>query len=335
MERDRMRRETLDDDTLSLFCSQLSLMLQAGIGVEEGAALLAGDADEPGQRTLLAGLRAGLDRGEPLSQALEATGGFPDYLLRMVEIGQASGRLDQVLAALGRYYARQADTRRALRRAVAYPAVMAVLIAVIFLVLVARVLPVFQQVFVQLGVELSPVAAALLRFGSAGQAVTAAAAVVLALCALLLVWLLRAQTGAAALSGLFARTRAARALGRSWFASAMAMMLSSGVPLDEAMERTAGLLAGSPLAAPWPTAGRGWSRGSPSARRWSRRASSPDFRRDCCPPASGPGAPTRPWRSFPNAAGRRPTRRWNSCSAGSNTLWWRPCAQRWPWCFCR
>ena len=123
MERDRMRRETLDDDTLSLFCSQLSLMLQAGIGVEEGAALLAGDADEPGQRTLLAGLRAGLDRGEPLSQALEATGGFPDYLLRMVEIGQASGRLDQVLAALGRYYARQADTRRALRRAVAYPAV--------------------------------------------------------------------------------------------------------------------------------------------------------------------------------------------------------------------
>ncbi|MCI6397904.1 type II secretion system F family protein, partial [Lawsonibacter sp.] len=192
MERDRMRRETLDDDTLSLFCSQLSLMLQAGIGVEEGAALLAGDADEPGQRTLLAGLRAGLDRGEPLSQALEATGGFPDYLLRMVEIGQASGRLDQVLAALGRYYARQADTRRALRRAVAYPAVMAVLIAVIFLVLVARVLPVFQQVFVQLGVELSPVAAALLRFGSAGQAVTAAAAVVLALCALLLVWLLRA-----------------------------------------------------------------------------------------------------------------------------------------------
>ena len=250
MERDRMRRETLDDDTPSVFCSQLSLMLQAGIGVEEGAALLAGDADEPGQRTLLAGLRAGLDRGEPLSQALEATGGFPDYLLRMVEIGQASGRLDQVLAALGRYYARQADTRRALRRAVAYPAVMAVLIAVIFLVLVARVLPVFQQVFVQLGVELSPVAAALLRFGSAGQAVTAAAAVVLALCALLLVWLLRAQTGAAALSGLFARTRAARALGRSWFASAMAMMLSSGVPLDEAMERTAGLLAGSPLAAP-------------------------------------------------------------------------------------
>ena len=55
MERDRTRRETLDDDTLSLFCSQLSLMLQAGIGVEEGAALLAGDADEPGQRTLLAG----------------------------------------------------------------------------------------------------------------------------------------------------------------------------------------------------------------------------------------------------------------------------------------
>ena len=77
-------------------------------------------------------------------------------MLRMVEIGQVSGRLEQVLSALSAYYRREADARQSLRRAIAYPAAMAVLIAVVFLALVSRVLPVFQQVFSQLGVSLSP-----------------------------------------------------------------------------------------------------------------------------------------------------------------------------------
>ncbi|HWS42974.1 MAG TPA: type II secretion system F family protein [Pseudoflavonifractor sp.] len=236
-----------DSDELSVFCCQLSLMLRAGIGFEEGVELLGEDAGSPRGKALLGQIGARLSKGNPLAGVLAETGAFPPYLLRMVEIGQAAGRLEQVLSALGTYYRREADLRRSLRRVVAYPTVMAILVAAVFLVLVARVLPVFQQVFTQLGLSLSPAAQFLLQVGSAGKYVAGVLAVILALVASALLYLFRGKGGAAVLPRLFSRTAASRALDRSRFAAAMALMLTSGLPLDEAMGRTCRLLEGSAL----------------------------------------------------------------------------------------
>lgn len=241
------RQAKLEAEALSVFCCQLSLMLQAGIGSEESVSLLAEDAEGNAEsRALLLALQGSLAEGMPLSKALEACGVFPGYMIRMVEIGQAAGRLDQVLAALGEYYRREAETASSIRRAVLYPAVMAVLVAVVFLVLMIRVLPVFQQVFDQLGVSLSPVAAALLGFAAAGKYVGTALVVLLALGAVALLILTRRGSGVE--HRLLGGGKTGRAVERSRFASAMALMLSSGLPLDEAVDRTAHLLEGGSTA---------------------------------------------------------------------------------------
>ena len=243
------RTASLSADALSVFCYQLSLMMHAGIGSEEGVEVLAEDAADPGSKALLGSLHAALLDGAPLSDALRASGAFPGYMVRMVEIGQAAGRLDQVLSALAAYYRRESETASAIRRAVLYPAVMAVLVAAVFLVLMTRVLPVFQQVFEQLGLTLSPAAQALMAAGTAGQYVGGALVVLLAVGAVILLVLSRRQgAGARPMEArLLGRGRAAQAVDRSRFSSAMALMLSSGLPLDEAMERTVRLLEGSAL----------------------------------------------------------------------------------------
>ena len=240
----------LSADALSVFCYQLSLMTHAGIGSEEGVEVLAEDAADAGNKSLLTALHASLLEGTPLSEALSASGAFPGYMVRMVEIGQAAGRLDQVLSALAAYYRRESETASAIRRAVLYPAVMAVLVAAVFLVLMTRVLPVFQQVFEHLGLTLSPAAQALMAAGTAGQYVGGALVVLLAVGAVILLVLSRRQgAGARPMEArLLGRGRAAQAVDRSRFSSAMALMLSSGLPLDEAMERTVHLLDGSALA---------------------------------------------------------------------------------------
>ena len=127
---------------------------------------------------------------------------------------------------------------------------MAILVALVFLVLVTRVLPVFQQVFNQLGVSLSPVAQGLLRAGEAGKYVGAALVALLAVgaAALLLLSRRQAKTARSLESRLLRRGAAGLAVDRSRFSSAMALMLSSGLPLDESMDRTVRLLEGAPLA---------------------------------------------------------------------------------------
>ena len=240
--------QVLGPDELSVFCYELSLMVQAGIGSEESVGILAQDARSPREKELLERMHAVLLEGRALSAALEEAGVFPRYMLRMVEIGQVSGRLEQVLSALSAYYRREADTRQSLRRAIAYPAAMAVLIAVVFLALVSRVLPVFQQVFSQLGVSLSPVAQGLMTFGAVSKYVAAAFAVVLVAAAVWVLWMFHTAKGQAAMSRLLSGTGPYRAVDRSRFASAMALMLSSGLPLDEAMDRSCDLLDGTGIA---------------------------------------------------------------------------------------
>ena len=173
------RKTALTGDELSVLCWQLGQLCRAGMSWSDSAALLAEDAPTPRSRALLAGLRDALAAGVPLDRALAEAGEFPPYLLRMVSIGLAAGRAEQVLEALSGYYRRQSATGEALRRAVTYPAVMAALIALVFLVLVRRVLPVLTQVFAQVGGGASPMAASLLRFGGLGRWAAVALAVLL------------------------------------------------------------------------------------------------------------------------------------------------------------
>lgn len=232
------RKTALTGDELSVLCWQLGQLCRAGMSWSDSAALLAEDAPTPRSRALLAGLRDALAAGVPLDRALAEAGEFPPYLLRMVSIGLAAGRAEQVLEALSGYYRRQSATGEALRRAVTYPAVMAALIA-----LVRRVLPVLTQVFAQVGGGASPMAASLLRFGGLGRWAAVALAVLLLAGAAVLLLFFRGERGAA----LFARGATGAALARGQFASAMALMLQSGLPLDEAIDRTAELLERTPL----------------------------------------------------------------------------------------
>ncbi|MCC8122609.1 MAG: type II secretion system F family protein [Oscillospiraceae bacterium] len=239
----------LTDDELSNFCQQLSLLARAGITGEESIAMLLAETETTAKQQLYTDIHNDMLQGATLSAALQKSGAFPAYLVQMIEIGQTSGRAEQVLDALSTYYQREADTLRALRQTVAYPAGMSALIAVIVLILVARVLPVFQRVFEQLGVAASPTAAMLLQFGEAGKYIAIVLAIVLIICAIWLFWMLF-QKDARGFGTLFSKTEAAHCVDRSRFSSAMALMLASGLPLEASLERVCTLLKDSSLSGP-------------------------------------------------------------------------------------
>lgn len=233
----------LNDDELSALCWQLFLLGRSGISWAESADLLLEDSQPTRIRDALERLREPLSAGSVLSQALKEAGGFPEHLLRMVEIGEASGRLDEVLATLSEYYRQETDTQAAVSRAVTYPAVMSAIIALVLLILTVRVLPVFSQVFAQLGAGISPGTAALFGSGAGGKmAAYLLSGLLLAGSAVLLLFFRgrRSRT-------LFSRGAAGQALARGQFASSMALMLQSGLSTEEALDRTGELLAGSSL----------------------------------------------------------------------------------------
>ena len=209
--------------------------------------------------------------------------------MRMVRVGEQSGKLDDVLSALGDAYARETRVRRNLRQAVLYPAVLTLLMGAIIAVVVFCVMPVFSQVLRSLGSGLYATAEGVTQVGMAIGIVAMALVGLLILAGLIVAVLLRTKRRASVLDGLCrcvpVLRRVTTALNAERFASAMAMLIGSGYPIEDALPLV------EELSAPARRAKRSLpcKRPSPKARRsatpWARRRSSIPCTPACCAPA--------------------------------------------------
>ena len=236
---------------LSVFAAQLAMMIEAGISPEDSISILLEESEYSKEQQLLSAMKAELGAGELLSVTLRRLKVFPDNMVNMTEIGERSGRLDEVLSALSRYYRQEEDLAQSVKRAVAVPAIMVVLVSIVLMVLIAQVLPIFRQVFMELGVTLSPLAEGLMRFGNVSQDVAIVLVAALVVIVVTIYIMLQNHKSAACLKAwvdqLFFRGKLGLAVARSRFALGMSMMLASGMNIDEAMINTERLLAKSTL----------------------------------------------------------------------------------------
>lgn len=85
----------------------------------------------------------------------------------MVRIGERTGRMQEIAESLHAYYGGRDALARELRTSVVYPLVMAGMVLVVIFVLTVAVMPVFEQVFKQLGLAMNPFSLSLLQFGQA------------------------------------------------------------------------------------------------------------------------------------------------------------------------
>ncbi len=143
-----MRQKKLDSMGVSAFCESMAMMVQSGIQMDEAVALLrqSGGSGGPLEQGL-AEMQTFTEQGKKLSAAMEGTGIFPEYAIRMVAAGESAGRLEDVLFQLAVYYADQKTMTDKLRRAVVYPVVMLVLIIAVLAVMLTMVLPSFLGVY--------------------------------------------------------------------------------------------------------------------------------------------------------------------------------------------
>ncbi len=239
-----MKRLISNDDIASL-CLELALLLHAGVSTGDALSLLAEEGD---RRGMLKAMAEQVDSGETLSAALRESGAFPTYVCGLVEVGERTGRTEEALSALSRYYEDRVRLARRVRSALLYPAVMLALMLVVIGVLLVKVLPIFDDVYASLGGRLTGVAAGLLTLGRWLEgAMPVLFAVLAAVAALVLLFTAVGPLRRGILS-LWHRTRGdkgvSRKLNNARLAQALAMGMASGLPVDEAVELSANLMEG-------------------------------------------------------------------------------------------
>lgn len=151
---------------LSNFCGQMGILLHSGISTTEGLHILCEESKTDTDREILKPLINSMEKNGSLSQALEDSGCFPKAMTAYIKTGEETGCLDEIMTSLSRHYDQEQEISQQIRSAVTYPLIMLGMMAVVILVLLVKVLPVFQQVFHQMGLEMNGISQGLLNAGN-------------------------------------------------------------------------------------------------------------------------------------------------------------------------
>lgn len=138
-------------DVLAL-TSELSIMLRAGLALDNALRVLIDMAHKPSVSALLQGVLDAVKGGTPLSRALTAHRDlFGDFYINMIRSGEASGQMSAVLERLVEHMERQRALRESVVSATIYPAILLGVAVLSLVAMLGFVVPQFEKLFTDMG----------------------------------------------------------------------------------------------------------------------------------------------------------------------------------------
>lgn len=159
-------RAVLHGDALVTFTRQLAGLIEAGLTLERTLSALMEDAP-PRQSALLAALRAEVNAGHSLAQAMASQGReFPAVYQAVIAAGEQSGQFGAILLQLAADLEADHQLRHKVWAALLYPAVVSGVAFLIVLFLLGSVVPQIAQVLTQNQQELPDLTVFMLALSS-------------------------------------------------------------------------------------------------------------------------------------------------------------------------
>lgn len=140
------KNDYYDDETLSLFNTQIALIYESGMDLREGLRFL-----ESSDKIDLKQLQEDLKETGKLSLAMEKDGHFPKEALMAIKAAETIGQEATVANHLAAFYQRQSETKSFLKEILIMPMMLITILVLIMGVLTFVVIPVFQDVYTSLG----------------------------------------------------------------------------------------------------------------------------------------------------------------------------------------
>lgn len=137
------------------FAYKLAGMCSGGLSIIRSLKTLEEQTQNQTFRYILSDIRHSIETGSSLKDAFEKHRNiFSDFFVGMIEAGESGGNLSEVLEMSANYLEKQADLRRKVKSAFAYPIVIAVMCVLVVASMVIFVIPVFSKLYQQMHIPL-------------------------------------------------------------------------------------------------------------------------------------------------------------------------------------
>ncbi len=140
---------------MAVLCKQFSTMLKAGISIVRCLDILSKQLPSRLLRSIFAEMYNEVRSGRSLSESLAGRSRyFPQLFISMVEAGEASGTLDEVLDNLAQHYEKEHKLVQKLKNSMTYPVIVLVVAVAVVYFLLTTVVPTFADIFTRSGATL-------------------------------------------------------------------------------------------------------------------------------------------------------------------------------------
>jgi type IV pilus assembly protein PilC len=140
---------------LGTFTRQFSVMINAGLPLVNCLQILARQQENKIFKDIIANVTTEVEKGGTLAEALgKHPKVFNELYCNMVSAGEQGGILDTILGRLAEYLESSAALQAKIKSAMMYPLIVLIVVILATMAMLLFVIPVFQQMFTDLGGEL-------------------------------------------------------------------------------------------------------------------------------------------------------------------------------------
>jgi type IV pilus assembly protein PilC len=140
---------------VSIFSRQFATMINSGLSLLRSLTILAEQTPNRAFKDVINGVKADVEKGASLSQALEKHPKvFGRLYTSMVKSGEVGGVLDETLERLALTLEAQVELRQQVKSAMMYPVAVFGLVIFIVIAMLIFVVPMFESMFADFGAEL-------------------------------------------------------------------------------------------------------------------------------------------------------------------------------------
>jgi type IV pilus assembly protein PilC len=148
-----MAKVTVKDK--AVFSRQFAALVSSGVALVRGISILADQCPNPKMKQALMGINADVQQGTNLSDSMKKYPKcFDNLYVSMVQAGEVGGVLDEVLNRLAKLLEDLNRLQNQIKSAMAYPVTVGFLATTIFLGMTIFLLPIFADIFEDLGAPL-------------------------------------------------------------------------------------------------------------------------------------------------------------------------------------
>lgn len=139
---------------LAIFCRQFSTMVDAGVSLVRCLDVLAQQTQDPKLKKILRDVGERVEGGESLSRAMQRhPKTFSNLFIGLIRAGEVGGVLEESLQRLSHFLEKDVELRRKVKSAMTYPVLVAVMATCITLFLVMWFIPQWYKILVDLGLH--------------------------------------------------------------------------------------------------------------------------------------------------------------------------------------